>query len=103
MKEAREDVYGLRRKPLSERLIIRRGGDQHEENDAFNLIYHTTKFGRCARTMETQNLVMRELDIKVSRFEFRPRIGEGDAYNVLIRFAVDQGHHRPHGGHRGYH
>lgn len=103
MREAREHVYGLRRKELSERLIIRRGGNLHGEIEAFELTYHTTKFGRCARTMETQNLVTREFGIRVSHFEFDPRTEDASSYNVLIEFAVDQGHHRPHGGHWGHH
>lgn len=103
MRDVRPHVYGLRRKALSERLIIRRGGNRHGENDAFNLTYHATKFGRCARTMETQNLMMTELGIKVSHFEFGPRNANASSYNVIIEFAVDQGDHRPHGGHQRLH
>lgn len=110
MGEARRHIYNLMGEILSERLMIQRGGIRHGENDAFELTYHTTKFGRCARTMETENLVMREFGIKVFHFEFDPRPGDAPdphtgepAYNVIIEFAVDHGHRHPHGGHWGDH
>lgn len=108
MEGVRRRAYSLMGERLSERLMIQRGGNRHGENDSFELTYHTTKFGRCARTMETENLVMWEFGIKVAHFEFDPRPGDppdprtGEPpYNVIIEFAVDHGHHHPHGGHLG--
>lgn len=109
MEAVRRHVYNLMGERLSERLLVQRGGSRYGENDSFELTYHTTKFGRCARTMETENLVMWEFGIKVAHFEFDPRLGDppdprtGEPpYNVIIEFAVDHSHHLPHGGYQGH-
>lgn len=103
MGEIRQLVYGLRRKLLSQRLRVVRGGDRHGETEAFDLIYNRTKFGRCVRTMEKENRAMRGAGIKVSRFEFDPRDAEGASYNFIIEFAAAQSDQHDHSGHRGHH
>lgn len=103
MGDIRQNVYGLMRKELSQQLSIQRESDNQGEIDAFNLIYKRTKFGRCVRTMETENRAMRAAGIKVSRFEFDPRDAAGELYNVSIEFAANRSEQHDHGGQRGHH
>lgn len=90
MNEMRPDVYGLMRKDLGQSLYIQRNGDQVEERAAFDMIYKDTKFGRCVRTIETENLGMLRAGIKVSHFEIEPRDYMGAGYNLTIAFQAEQ-------------
>lgn len=121
MLEAIPHVYGLMHKEhLGEKLIVRRGGNLDGETHAFNLSYHGTKFGKCGRTMENENEVMRAFGIKISQFEFDPRNFLGTSFNVKVYFDVDPSYHyqqvvpshhqqvvtshrQHHRGHRRYH
>lgn len=87
-------VYGLMHKEdLGQKLIVRRGGNLDGETHAFNLTYSGTKFGKCGRTMENENEVMRAFGIKVSQFEFDPRNSLGTSFNVKVYFDVDPSYH----------
>lgn len=90
MNEMRPDVYGLMRKNLGQSLYIQRNGGQVEQRAVFDMIYKNTKFGRCVRTMETENLDMLRAGIKVSHFEIEPRDYMGVGYNLTIAFEAEQ-------------
>lgn len=69
MDDALPDIYELLGRDLSQPLSLRRESHGPEE-EAFQLTYCGTPFGRCARTIETENQEMKQLGIKVLRFKF---------------------------------
>lgn len=102
-------IYALMHKiNLGQKLIVRRGGDLDGETHAFNLGFNT-KFGKCGRTMENENEVMRAFGNHVSCFEFDPRDLVGSSFNVIIYFEMDASYHHQqvvpshHQHHRGHH
>lgn len=101
MKEVRPDVYGLRRKSLRERLSIERRGDRVGEKDAFNLTYAATKFGRCVRTMEKENIAMIAAKMKVSRFTYAPHNAPSSEFDVTIDFTMPSVQRPNEGDRRG--
>lgn len=87
-------IYGLLRRYPSQPLSLRSGSHGHKQ-EAFQLTYCGTRFGRCARTIETQNGEMKTAKIKVLRFKFDvhpPSPAQpGFKYNFIVTFGKEQG------------
>lgn len=86
MDEKRLIIYGIMGKELGYALDIQRRSRSREEKTAFDLTCNETKFGRCAKLMETNNQSMRQAGIKISRFEFHPQDEGGFYFNFVVEF-----------------
>lgn len=102
MEHARKRIYScMGRHDLGVALKIRRRGGRlgerdalHPgERDAFDMTCDETKFGKCAKLMETTNQAMRYAGIKILRFRFRPHDESGSFYNFVVEFGVPSSHH----------
>lgn len=93
MREMQPLIYLLLRKDPLQSVSLRRRSSDEDKQEAFTLAYQRTKFGRCARTMETQNQEMIDNGIQVSRFEFcvqSPTPSQPEIkYNFVVTFGVD--------------
>lgn len=84
-------IYGLLRRDPSQPLSLRRESHGHKQ-EAFQITYCGTRFGRCARTIETQNKSMKDARIKVLRFKFdvhQPNPSQPQfKYNFIVTFGI---------------
>lgn len=86
MSELKPIIYQIMRAQPGQPLDIPRRGGTEEEQDAFRLTYKRTKFGKCARTMETQNQAMKNAGMKVSSFEYIPQDAGGFYFHFAVNF-----------------
>lgn len=98
--DARKEIYLNMNLDLGQRLTLTRQSQSATKRAAFDKIYNRTPFGKCARTMVTQNQAMRDAGIEVSRFKFLPTDESGLYFHFVVEFGAGSAHrHHHHGGH----
>lgn len=96
---ARRDIYEEMDVNLSDQLGLSCRSQDQTEQRAFHKTYNKTPFGKCAKTIVTQNQDMKRAGVKVYRFEFIPAEPSGFYFHFSVEFRAHSTQHYHHGGH----
>lgn len=83
--KARERVYRNLDRPLSDTLFIRKGQEGAEGRE-FRRLLDDTKFGKCARTITTEYIEMKEVRARVVQFQFEPQEQRHQNFHFVVKF-----------------
>ena len=95
----RREIYEDMRLDLSGHLALSCRGQDQTHQRAFDKTYNRAPFGKCAKTMVTQNEDMKRAGVKVSRFNFLPQDPSGFYFHFSVEFRAHSAQHHQHGGH----
>ncbi|POS69118.1 hypothetical protein DHEL01_v212487 [Diaporthe helianthi] len=99
----RDGIYESMRMDRMEPLTLSHRGHSSAEKRFFEDVYNHTPFGKCGRTIVTQNREMERARIHLSRFKFIPKGPSGFYFDFSFTFkgpSANQSHNRGNRGRR---
>lgn len=82
-KAVKEQVYRSLHQMRSTPVSLSRHGDE-AERDEFDRVRKETKLGRCANTIATEYIEMKEVRARVTQFDFMPQDRRGELFHLMV-------------------